>query len=62
MLLQLLSLTLLLLVLAMVQPLQVARLTSHQTAKQTLSETRRQERDDRLPCGVSKTSHLQQTP
>jgi hypothetical protein len=58
----LLSSTLLLLVQAVVQPLQVARLTSHWMAKQTLSETRGQEGDDRLPCGVSKTSHLQKTP
>jgi hypothetical protein len=41
-LLQLLSSTLLLLVQAVVQPLQVARLTSHRTAKRTLSETRGQ--------------------
>jgi hypothetical protein len=36
----LLSSTLLLLVQAVVQPLQVARLTSHRTAKRTLCETR----------------------
>jgi hypothetical protein len=60
-LLQLLSLMLLLLVQAVVQPLQVARLTSHRTAKRTLRETRRQERNDWLPCSVSKTSHLQKT-
>jgi hypothetical protein len=58
----LLSSTLLLLVQAVVQPLQVARLTGHWTAKRTLSETRGKEGDDRLPCGVSKTSHLQKTP
>jgi hypothetical protein len=61
-LLQLLSSTLLLLVQAVVQPLQMARLTSHRTVKRTLRETRRQERNDWLPCGVSKTSHLQKTP
>jgi hypothetical protein len=61
-LLQLLSPMLLLLVQAVVQPLQIARLTSHWTTKQTLRETRRQERNDWLPCGVSKTSHLQKTP
>jgi hypothetical protein len=38
------------------------RLTSHWTAKRTLSETRGQEGDDGLPCGVSKMSHLQKTP
>ena len=42
-LLQLLSPTLQLLVQAVVQPLQMARLTSHRTAKRTLHETRRQE-------------------
>jgi hypothetical protein len=31
---------------AVVQPLQMARLTSHWTAKRTLHETRRQERND----------------
>jgi hypothetical protein len=45
-LLQLLSPTLLLLVQAVVQPLQMARLTSHRTTKRTLRETRRQERND----------------
>jgi hypothetical protein len=45
-LLQLLSSTLLLLVQVVVQPLQVARLTSHRTPKRTLRETRRQERND----------------
>jgi hypothetical protein len=39
-LLQLLSSTLLLLVQVVVQPLQVARLTGHWTAKRTLRETR----------------------
>jgi hypothetical protein len=58
----LLSSTLLLLVQTVVQPLQVARRTGHWTAKRTLSETRGQEGDDKLPCGVSKTSHLQKTP
>jgi hypothetical protein len=52
----------LLLMQAVVQPLQVTRLTSHWTAKRTLSETRGQEGDDGLPCSVSKTSHLQKTP
>jgi predicted deacetylase len=61
-LLQLLSSTLLLLVQAVVQPLQMAILTNHRTAKRTLRETRRQERNDWLPCSVSKTSHLQKTP
>jgi hypothetical protein len=45
-LLQILSPTLLLLVQAVVQPLQMARLTSHRTAKRKLRETRRQERND----------------
>jgi hypothetical protein len=45
-LLELLSSTLLLLVQAVVQPLQVARLTIHWTVKRTLSETRGQEGDD----------------
>ena len=45
-LLQLLSLMLLLLVQAVVQPLQMARLSSHQTTKRTLHETRRKERND----------------
>jgi hypothetical protein len=45
-LLQLLSSTLLLLVQAVVQPLQVARLSSSWTAKRTLRETRRQEGND----------------
>jgi hypothetical protein len=45
-LLQLLSSTLLLLVQAVVQPLQMARLTGHWTTKWTLRETRRQERND----------------
>jgi hypothetical protein len=45
-LLQLLSSTLLLLVKTVVQHLQMARLTSHWMAKWTLSETRRQERND----------------
>jgi hypothetical protein len=61
-LLQLLSPTLLLLGQVVVQPLQMARLTSHRMAKQTLRETRRQERNDWLLCSVSKTSHLQKTP
>jgi hypothetical protein len=62
MLLLLLSSTFMLLMQAVVQPLQVAGLTGHWTAKRTLSETRRQEGDDGLPCGVSKMSHLQKTP
>jgi hypothetical protein len=45
-LLQHLSSTLLLLVQAVVQPLQMTRLTSHRTMKRTLRETRRQERND----------------
>jgi hypothetical protein len=61
-LLQLLSSTLLLLVQAAVQPIQMARLTSHRMVKRALRESRRQERNDWLPCGVSKTSHLQKTP
>jgi hypothetical protein len=58
----LLSLTLLLLMQAVEQPLQVARLTGHWMAKRTLSETRRQEGDEGLPCSVSKTIHLQKAP
>jgi hypothetical protein len=45
-LLQLLAPTLLLLMQAVVQPLQMARLTSHRTTKRTLRETRRHERND----------------
>jgi hypothetical protein len=45
-LLQLLALTFLLLIQAVVQPLQVVRLTSHWATKRALHKTRGQERDD----------------
>jgi hypothetical protein len=62
MLLPLLTLALLLLTQAVVQPLQVTRLTGHCATQRTLRKARRQERDHRLTSSVSKTSHLQKTP
>jgi hypothetical protein len=58
----LLSSMLLFLMQAVVQPLQVAGLSGHRTAKRTLSKAGGLEGDDGLSCSVSKTSHLQKTP
>jgi hypothetical protein len=54
----LLTLALLLLTQAVVQPLQVTRLTGHGAAQRALRKARRQERNHRLTSSVSKTSHL----
>jgi hypothetical protein len=61
MLLLLLAPALLLLVQAVMQPLQVARLTYHRAAQWALRKARVQERDHQLTCSVSKMGHLQKT-
>jgi hypothetical protein len=58
-LLPLLTSTFLILTQAVVQPLQVTRLSGHRVTKWTLRKTRGQQRDHRLTRGVPKTGHLQ---
>jgi hypothetical protein len=41
---------------------QAEGLTGHGATQRTLRKARRQERNHRLTCSVSKTSHLQKTP
>jgi hypothetical protein len=58
----LLASVLLLLVQAMMQSLQVTRLTWHRTTQWTLRQARRQKGDHRLTCSAPNTSYLQKTP
>jgi hypothetical protein len=52
---------LLLLVQAMMQSLQVTRLTWHHTTQWTLRQARRQKEDNRLTCSAPDMGHLQKT-